>query len=783
MPVIDGKTSAESYVVNAPNGPSYYQTIPLLTVGDEIPLLQGNVFNFTTSPSQTFAFTGIPDGMGIYETQNNYFVFINHELGGTVRTDVSTTIPGRIQGARVSLLAFDKDWNAIGGKNLIETATDSTGTYNLDLTTGLYTNSTTGVSLSSFSRFCSGYLAENGFVDASGREIPIFFAPEESDSTSRGWAVDSDGQAIALDGLGRFAKENVVAASQYRAVNSDKTVLFSTEDTSDGELYMWVGQQTAEDPNGFKNGDLYVLRVDGADYEGQLTQGTKYTANWVKVDKSAVFDANGRPLANGNALSAFANAPGNSTNFQRLEDFGEDPNNPGTFYFNTTGTTNRPGTVGSSPSDTAATPGQAENPYGRLHRFTLNPNDPTGTITNFEEVVIGGPGKGNSYDNLLVDRNGNVLLQEDETSFGGQLMAAENREASIFSYNIASNTINPIFSLNEDAAGAQFNNAAVKGEWETSGIVEVPGINGVGSYLFDVQAHTVRNATGSTSVLNGNHAEGGQLILALPVKPTQVGTVGDDILYGNEGNDIIDGRAGNDTIYGGEGKNILLGGAGNDTIFGGAGDDQLDGGAGNNTLYGGEGKNFFVADSGNDVAYAGAGNDVFFLGNGNNTVYASEGNNQINTGLGNDLIYAGAGNDVITAGDGNNTIFASEGLNRITTGLGNDLIYAGAGNDFIFSGAGDDLIYASEGNNTISAGTGNDTVYTGSGIDRFILDAGVGSLTIYNFSSNDLITRGSGLTATSALTLSLSGDDTLVSFGTDLLATLKSVQLDRVNIV
>ena len=76
MPVINGKTSAESYVVNAPNGPSYYQTIPLLTVGDEIPLLQGNVSGFTTSTSQTYAFTGIPDGIGIYESQDNYFVFV-----------------------------------------------------------------------------------------------------------------------------------------------------------------------------------------------------------------------------------------------------------------------------------------------------------------------------------------------------------------------------------------------------------------------------------------------------------------------------------------------------------------------------------------------------------------------------------------------------------------------------------------------------------------------------------------------------------------------------------
>jgi glycerophosphoryl diester phosphodiesterase len=190
----------------------------------------------------------------------------------------------------------------------------------------------------------------------------------------------------------------------------------------------------------------------------------------------------------------------------------------------------------------------------------------------------------------------------------------------------------------------------------------------------------------------------------------------------------------------------ILGGNGDDTLYGTPGDDFLDGGEGNNTLYGSEGNNTFLAKSGNDIAYGGAVNDVFFLGNGNNSVYASE------------------------------------GRNRVVTGTGNDLIYAGAGDDTISTGAGDDLIYASEGNNIISAGTGNDTVYVGSGSDRFILDGGVGSVTIFGFSSNDQITRGSGLSG-SDFTVSVSGNDTLINAGSDLLATLKNVQFNTVNLV
>jgi len=38
-----------------------------------------------------------------------------------------------------------------------------------------------------------------------------------------------------------------------------------------------------------------------------------------------------------------------------------------------------------------------------LYRFSLNPDDPTGSISNFELVLEGGPGKGVSYDNIDVD--------------------------------------------------------------------------------------------------------------------------------------------------------------------------------------------------------------------------------------------------------------------------------------------------------------------------------------------------------------------------------------------
>lgn len=552
-----------------------YSVADLLTVGQEIPLIEGTVGNFKTT-DKTFAFAGIPDGLGIYETKDNYYVFVNHEIadvrsGNTPLTsNISNTVAGKIQGSRVSLLVFDKLWKPIGGKNLIDTMLDSTGRYSLDLNSGKYVNATNGKTFS-FSRFCSGYLAESGFVDGSGKEVPVFFAPEESNNSSRGFAVFPNGEATAIEGLGRYAKENVVAASQYRATNSEKTVLFSTEDFRDGELYMWVGQQTATDPNGFEKGDLYALRVGSAAEESQIPT-TVTGATWVKIPQDAALSADGL------GLQSFANRAGNSTNFRRLEDMDEDPNQPGTFYFATTGTADK------VDGTTTTRPEEAENPYGRLYRFSLNASDPTGPISNFELVLTGGPGKGVSYDNIDVDRQGNVLLQEDETAFGGSLMKAEKREAGIWSFDPKSKAVTPLFYLNESAAGAQFNKADTPGEWETSGIVS--GTSKRPFLLFDVQAHTIADS---------KYVEGGQLVLAIPAEADRLTTAGTgEILHGHAGADTIASTGSGNTLYGGRGADTLTGGTG-DRLLGDRGEDVLNAGNGNTLTGGAAADQFWIA--------------------------------------------------------------------------------------------------------------------------------------------------------------------------------------------
>jgi glycerophosphoryl diester phosphodiesterase len=138
-------------------------------------------------------------------------------------------------------------------------------------------------------------------------------------------------------------------------------------------------------------------------------------------------------------------------------------------------------------------------------------------------------------------------------------------------------------------------------------------------------------------------------------------------------------------------------------------------------LFGNGGGDTFLSGDGDTAAYGGAADDVFFLGNGNNQLYGNGGND------------------------------------RFTSGSGNDLIYGGAGNDVVNSGSGDDQIYLNGGS------------------DRVVLTAGKGSATVYSFGSDDTINLGAGV-ASGKVTISKSGQDTLLSVGDDRLATLKWYQ-------
>jgi hypothetical protein len=74
---------------------------------------------------------------------------------------------------------------------------------------------------------------------------------------------------------------------------------------------------------------------------------------------------------------------------------------------------------------------------------------------------------------------------------------------------------------------------------------------------------------------------------------TQTGTVGDDIIRGIYGKDVILGAGGNDILFGSFGFDVLSGGLGRDALFGSDDDDSIRGGRGQDLLNGELGSDVF----------------------------------------------------------------------------------------------------------------------------------------------------------------------------------------------
>lgn len=516
-----GQTKVAPYAVALPG--SGYEMVPLLTVGDNVPLLTGTYPAWSADVTKTFALTGLPDGMGLFESGGANWLWVQHEMAVGTLTDFSTDFTGQINGARLSVFKFDADWRCLGGRNLITSLRrDGTEVGSITVNAGAKTVAQTGYNLG---RFCSGYLATSGFVEPStGSAVPVWFASEEFDD-GEGWACYPSGVAEAITGLGKYAKEQVLALSAYRASNSAKTVLISTEDGSalDSEIYMWVGDQTTADPNGLAaaNGNLYVLKVDGADLENNADDtvvnipNTATEATWTLIpDATATGSAAG--------LKTYVTTVAGdrrSTSFTRVEDVAEDPATPGTLYVLTTG-------------------GNTDNKYGRMYKLVMNTTDPTGPASIQRVLQGGGTGatgvgagigsQGVAYDNLVVDSKGKIVIQEDPTSPANVVLGAESRNARGISvtYTGGVPAISFIYEVNQEAIDGA---GAGTGSWESSGIVEGPASLATASkaaYVINVQAHSLRIPTVSVDVLNGSHAEGGQLLLAKPSSmPTGVGWI------------------------------------------------------------------------------------------------------------------------------------------------------------------------------------------------------------------------------------------------------------------
>lgn len=436
-----GPSSSESpYVI--PVDPSV-DTVSILTVGD-------SVNTDPDLPGVPYRMVGIPDGLGAFDNGDKTFtVLMNHELAqtlGRVRAHGAT-------GAFVSKWTIEKKTlKVLEGEDLIKQVSLAP--------LGVYAPPAKGVVMG---RFCSGDLpAESALYDKhSGKGYPgrLYLNGEEVGAEGRAFAHALDGTSYELPSLGKMSFENALA----NPGTGEKTVVVGTDDSTPGEVYVYIGEKRASgnpaERAGLAGGKLYGVRVPGVPQETDAT----FPAPESRFELVDLGDASKKTGAQLQTESTAAEV----TKWQRPEDGSWDPRHPSDFYWVTTASiTNQ----------------------SRLWRFSfdsLSHPEQGGTV----DMLLDGTEGQKMMDNLTVDHWGRVLLQEDP----GRTV----RYAKVWSYSIKRDTLTELAQHDP----ARFTAPGSEDE-ESSGIIPADGILGPGWYLLDPQWHQARDA---------ELVEGGQL--------------------------------------------------------------------------------------------------------------------------------------------------------------------------------------------------------------------------------------------------------------------------------
>jgi phosphodiesterase/alkaline phosphatase D-like protein len=463
-------TQTTAYVL--PQAGSGVAIKSLLTVGDSV---------------GGYKMAGIPDGLGAFDNGDGTFTLLmNQELGNTVG---AVRAHGG-KGAFVSSWVIKKsDLSVVSGSDLIQNVygwdailqQSSSGANNAANSNGI-----------SFNRFCSADLAAaSAFYNAAtgkGTQARIFLNGEEGGSTGYALANVATGankgssfvlgkfnlstNGSGLTGVGGW--ENLLA-NWYA---QDKTVVIGDNDGGTGimtgSVAVYVGTKTNTgsdaDKAGLTNGALKFVSVAGN--AAEITDATTRATG----------------ITSGTRFSLSSTA---STTFSRPEDGAWDPNDPTKYYFVTTDQLDK-------ASDGLGTQiGQT-----RLWRLTFdditNP-DAGGKIDLLVDGDVVNGKKVNMFDNITIDKYGHILLQED---VGGN---AHN--GKIWQYDVATDSL----KLLAQHDPARFGDVGVSAttpfnqDEETSGVIDLQDILGLGAFAFVDQAHY---QTGDTTTV-----EGGQLLL------------------------------------------------------------------------------------------------------------------------------------------------------------------------------------------------------------------------------------------------------------------------------
>ena len=431
---ITGPSSSVSpYVIPAKDG---VVTKSILTVGDSV---------------DGYRMVGIPDGLGAYESRPGTFTLLsNHEIANTlgIPRDHGAT------GAFVSKWVIARhSLRVAAGRDLIS----KVATWNP--ATSSYNPPAKGVSLG---RFCSADLAARSAVydwrSGLGYNGPLFLDGEEVGNEGRAFAHAEGGISWELPALGKYSFENAVA----NPATGRKTVVVGTDDTTPGQVYVYVGEKKATgnpaERAGLTGGKLYGIKVPGVPVEPANTgvpSGTAFTA----ADLGNVANQTGAQLQ---AASVAAGV----TEWFRPEDSAWDPTHPNDLYFAITA-----------------------NFAGQSKLYRLRFADPTNPVAGgkVDQLLTGLETGGTSerfhmLDNIGIDRRGHVMLEEDP--------GAQDYLARVWQYGIKDDSLTLVATFDPERF-TPGKPGFITNDEESSGIIDAESLLGRGWYLLDAQVHKV----------------------------------------------------------------------------------------------------------------------------------------------------------------------------------------------------------------------------------------------------------------------------------------------------
>ncbi|WP_310618630.1 M10 family metallopeptidase C-terminal domain-containing protein [Flexibacterium corallicola] len=379
---------------------------------------------------------------------------------------------------------------------------------------------------------------------------------------------------------------------------------------------------------------------------------------------------------------------------------------------------------------------------------------------------------------------------EDTIDFSGSTAGTilDMRAGQFSSVNGHSNNVSIFAGHNEDQTeyyiengiGSQFDDIIIGNDGNNvlnggSGADRMAGGNGDDIYFVDSADDIVREeADGGNDtiiVLNRDidlgdveNVENIIYVDGTPVEPVELpveDTTPDtseamtSIIFGDEGNNTLDGGAGGDTIFGMDGDDYIVGGRdslasrdinntidvedledqtesddGNDVLYGGRGNDTILGGAGDDILDGGEG---------DDILMGQDGVDVFIGGEGSDTVdFSNESPFQLIVNLETNMASGGTASgdtfysieNLIGSDDRVDRFIGNSSDNHFWGQGGGDVFNGGAGDDILDGGNDGDMLWGDEGNDTLIGGSGQDYLNGGEGIDTVVYSGSSGGVMV-----------------------------------------------------